>query len=145
MFINNNQRGATLLEFTISALVFFGICSALFDFGVGIRNYALLTEAVSASARESGVYHYNSSTPACSDLEDQAATAAEDYLRGRLGVAGDYTFRASTSRSATGALKMKLRGEWPLSCVFCMFFPRGVTVRSSSQIIFEDPDQACAS
>ena len=145
-----------MVEFALASVVIFGVIGLVFDFGVGLRNYNLLAHTTATVARDFAATRYTAELPeqcagqvdatTCGGLAQCAGILAENHLREELGVSGSYRFRASFNNPASspsGRWLVRLRGDWPLDCFFCLLFPRGITISNQSDSVIESNLFSC--
>lgn len=71
-----NERGQTMVEFTLVAPILLVIVFAVIQFGIAFNNYLTLTDAVRAGARKAAVSRHELDPVAA--VEDKVRLAAED-------------------------------------------------------------------
>ncbi|MCC6219827.1 MAG: hypothetical protein IT291_01145 [Deltaproteobacteria bacterium] len=151
------QKGATMLEFSLSCLVLIGIVGAVFDVGIGFRNYVLMTHTTNEAVREFAARAgglllppacedlvSNKASPKCNELGACLALSAKNALEKEMGISGDYEFLATVG--SKGREFVSLEGRWPLDCFFCLLLPdnKNFTVRTRSSSLIENMNFRCA-
>lgn len=161
------QRGATMVEAVIGMIVFLAFFGAIIDFGLGFQRYSMLTHTADNTANALAKKFATDISVGNSIDCDRFVTEARNTLHNTFGVSNseisaktnpdntpsNATFRISGSTvSAVPGVsppRALVNIEMPLSCFFCVFFPRGVTLKASSEAIIENssfslsPDLNC--
>ena len=125
-----NERGASIVEFAIVGIITFGLIGIIFDLGLGIRNYTLLTYATSRAARHAALSHQD-----CEKVKERAESGAAAFAN-NTGIPG--VFEAHV-QSIDGSTKQQivLSGTATFSCIFCSFLPRSIVLSASSNYVLE--------
>ncbi len=143
--LTRGERGQTMLEFCVAALVALGLLGALFDLGIAYRNYSLLSEVTGSSVREvASTLGAKQGLFSCKDVTSYASKTATTALHERLGVSGNYAFTGQAYSLAGSNLRIELKGEWPLSCFFCNLMPAELKLRASSTAMVENSNFKCS-
>lgn len=148
----SNPRGATIVEFSVVALVFFTLISVIFDVGVTLWRYSLLTHTTVAVAREVSVNLFtdnglsvdgqnavstkggvpctrkdiiqNSQFPNRASLYNECiAEYAQEYSQKRFGMGGLFSFSPSSLNLSSTPYKITIKGVVETQCLVCLAFP----------------------
>ena len=138
-----SNRGATMLEFSLTLLIVLGIMAGVLDLGIILRNYSLLTTTTTEAVREIALNPCPAAT-----RNQRAAVFADNFLRNKLGQSGNYEFAFVTSEgSDVRGARLKstdpkfaddnsrnvfLRGTWTASCLICALMPRQFSISTQS-------------
>lgn len=128
---SKNDSGATLVEFAIVGALFFGLIGIIFDLGIGIRTYNLLTHTTGKAAR----YAALSMEDNCGELKQKAADNAA-ALANQLGFAAEFE---ATSTGDT----IIITGSIDMNCIICLLLPKTITISSTSARVLESPIPEC--
>lgn len=115
-------------EFAFIALVFLGFIGLVFDLGLGMYRYSILTHATTSALREatSGRLDRSSCSPTAltAEAEEMANKQMTDL---GYGPSRGYSFLATTQAlpvSGGGTdpnlRTLKITGQWKMSCAFCV-------------------------
>jgi len=168
LFRNNkfsSERGATMVEMSIALVALMGIVGVLFDLGLGLHRYMMLTNVTQDAAREMATELVTTGQPD-SDCESvgegtlrtNAFEAAKKMLTEKYGLQGNYSqdfnqpaqdfyFDASFKKENTDPdlFSVTVKGKMRLTCIFCNWLPRDLTVSVSSQGLVNSTDFSCFS
>lgn len=134
-----NEQGVAMVEMAIISIVFFGMLGAIFDFGLAMKNYNLLTFTVTTTAREIAL-----DVDACSGdlaLINKAVTAAATRLTD-LGVPVTAAQFSQTrilpiSTLVPSRKELQLQGDLPLQCFLCTALPNNIIVSVTGNALIE--------
>lgn len=156
--LSANERGATMLEFALVAIVLIGLLGVILDIGIALRNYSLMTNATSTVVREMAVSFAGKSVPelcegvpappaaSCALLEGCVETVAADYLGNRLGIAGQFAFDSQLANggAATGnRYILRLQAQHTTSCFFCQLIPGGLVLTTGGIATIQNAGFTC--
>lgn len=143
---NQNERGATMVEFAVCAWALFMLVGLLFDVGLALYRYTLLTFSVAdltprvaSIAATPHIFEYlTGNRRTCSQIARAALdqTQPEKYLLNRFGTTGTYSYSSSIVRHSNDYF-IELQGTWPLNCFFCIFFPKQISVQSTGSAVID--------
>ncbi len=142
----SSNCGATMLEFALMLVVFMGLTAGVFDLGIVMRNYSLLTTTTTEAVRKIAQNPCPSST-----RTDRAAAFAAGYLQNKLGKRGSFSFEIPNGGRGRGAraehadLKfpdsnnqnITLEGRWAVSCILCALLPKQIVLSTQSNARLE--------
>ena len=139
-----NEKGATMLEFAMVGSLVIGLLGVVFDLGIGLHHYSILTKVTTTAARDmAGVI----SEGECSAIEENIINRAERELA-QQNISTEMATRVTFDPDFTGLGAdeppiLRLRGNWELTCFFCMLTPRGLSISNTSEALIEDTQFTC--
>lgn len=136
--VKRGEKGATMIEFLISALLFFFIIGGFFTFGVILYRYALSVHSITEAMRKVSV---DTQANTCAGLPD---SPLEGYIANEVGAnLIDYGVPGSVLRSRvrnlSGDCVMDVEVGFEVGCFFCSLFGIDATIRVQGESGFEDP------
>lgn len=152
-----SERGATMVEFSVVAVLFFALLGLIFDIGIALHRYMLLTQFAGDSAHkiaiaftEIGPSSYTSGL-SC-DSYQGFITSDPTYginlkqeVYKNYDTRGNFTLTPKFSRSGNGSYhQVSVDAIWPYDCIFCVLFPgKNIKLKVSSEAIIEDRAFSC--
>lgn len=144
-----NQRGATLVEFSISAVILVLVFGAIFDFGLGFHRYSYLEHATNKAARD--ILADLQTRRDCNMIrtivrrvrdEDMRLIGAPGYVNWQwwFHVPHDITRRPLASDRY---ITFTLRSEMPLHCYFICWIIPNVELSATASLMIESEDSVC--
>lgn len=145
------EAGATMVEFTLSIFVLFGLFALIFDGGLGVWKYTVLTDSLARVTSDRAIHVEANAGLAtqlgvggcgsCGGVEACVSNLAEALIAQRYPADG-VNFRVSfPEEGPAGSILqrrfIKVDAEWPLSCVFCSVFNQSITLRASETKLLE--------
>ena len=137
------DAGATMIEFALIAVVFFGLIGAIFDLGLGWYRYSNLTNTVALAARSTSQGLFRSRGQACAAVGGQAAATATTIYRQRYGI-GNPTFNGEVLLPVGSPAAIRVSGTIPLECIFCNMFPANIILRAQADAMIEHGGFTCS-
>lgn len=147
-FVNTeNQRGTTLLEFTITLGFVVFMLGAFTDCGIMIHRWMLLRHTTLEAAREAAVRFVT--MPVCDAdttrafFQDFATKRLKNSLlvntkQGDLAWRIDWTMPSNEVNAASTFPIVSITGEIPIPCFFfCQFFPETMRLSATSESVIE--------
>ena len=147
-FVNTeNQRGTTLLEFTITLGFVVFMLGAFTDCGIMIHRWMLLRHTTLEAVREASVRFVT--MPVCDSgttkafFQDFATKRLKNSLlvntkQGDLAWKIDWTMPSTSINAASTFPVVSITGEVPIPCFFfCQFFPRTWRLSATSESVIE--------
>lgn len=126
--------GATLVEFSMAAMVFLLLVLGFIDAGGVIYDYTSLTHATRSAARK----YSTAFSPSCQALELQAVNAARAEFNA-IKLFGGIIRDNGTLADCDGELcRLELRLSLSPACVFCRFFPGGFSLSVEHKTTLEN-------
>jgi len=132
------SAGATMVEFSLSVLILVGLVGAVFDLGIGLRNYSLLTTVTTDIARQVSV-----KSP-CGNIRQGTIDRALQQMSQRYGISGGPSFVTETPPPGTIGVDFNLVGRWPLNCIFCLLSPRELSLQATGAVSIENQGLGCS-
>lgn len=154
-----SQSGATLVEFAVAALFFFGTIGFICDMGVGLFRYSLLNQAAIVATRKLATSFAqtassaNLSTTRCQDYLDFIQTDTQygidlrDFVEQQHSIYGDFQLSPQIRRSSSGTNNylISVEGTWKFSCLLCIYLPQqAFTLRASADALVETNSFYCS-
>ena len=141
-----NEKGATMIEGAMSAMILFALIGAVVDFGLALQQYNYLSYNTNRAARE--ISSRLATSESCGVISSYLQKNPIPNLRGKVswnwcivGV-GDDDLTCSKSPGAGTLASLRLTGSVEIHCFFiCRFFPQAVTSTVSSAI--DNPNVRC--
>ena len=135
----SEQCGATALQFAIVAVLFFGIIGGLFDVGVTLWRYSMLTHLTSRVSRniESSLNATmtlpapgcDSAPVSCDQLEKCALQMVKDTYQSMMG-SKPQGLTTQLHVNNGSPVTAQLTNTIPANCFFCIFFPNQLNLRA---------------
>jgi Flp pilus assembly protein TadG len=149
-----NDHGATLLEFAIVSLLVFGFFGAIFDFGITFHKYSLVTHTTNTLARRLAIDFARQSGAPCDELSDQAAEEAKSFVTEELAIGQYLSLRTDENPQGelsfprlnltpAGPKTVVMEADLILTCFFCQWFPKTLTISSISTAPIESGSFSC--
>ena len=139
LIICENQKGATMVEFSICLIAFIMLLGGIFDLGLLAHKHSLLDNSVRKFSRDAIVRA--SSSDNCLAVRNYLNNEAQDYLRG-LGLQN--VSWTGTWRNRDGQLGLRpslhLDASMRAECYFlCNMFPNGFNLSVSNEVSVDNP------
>ena len=142
-----------MLEFALTLVVFMALTAGVFDLGIVLRNYSLLTTSTTEAVRKIA------QSPCPAETRDRRAAAfAANYLQNKLGMRGEFKFHVANDEDGRGERAYKqfgvdfpdhdsrnvtLQGKWTVSCLLCVLLPKQISISTQSNARVEG-DYSCS-
>lgn len=136
-FAPTDERGATMVEFTMAFSIVVFILGAIFDIGLGYHQYSYLNHTTLRATREINVRL--ATTRNCAAADRYLADVATPEMR-RLGSNGANTSWSYTVDRTVQPALLRVTGAMPLSCYFlCPLLPASWNVSYTGTAFIESP------
>lgn len=126
----NGQRGATVVEFGLAFLIFFGLMYGILEFGRIVASYNILAGATREAARYATVHGSSSGSPASSD---DIQTKVRNWAVGldTSAVSVKTTWSPGNAPGST----VKVTASYTAEPFTGLIMHNGITLSSSSQMV----------
>ena len=155
-----NEDGATMVEFALVALLVLALIGVIFDLGVGIFRYSLMTHITTEAVRDHAIILGRDSGRPCATIEGEIENRLNDpaarvaYSARALGGLDLAQFRFDATLTAPPPPNLlppaivQIDAQHELQCFFCLFIGRingqPLVLRTNSQTIIEGRGFTCA-
>jgi hypothetical protein len=118
-------RGATMVEFSLIAILLIGLCGGIIDLGVSIHRYGILTHLTDSVAREAAMEN----RIGCTDIlyskkvSDLISGKAKLLLGGSPEISSNARLSGPAISGNADLPRLTVEASMPLSCFFCMIVP----------------------
>ncbi len=143
------DRGATLVEFSLAAVLIMGMVGFFFEGGVAYFRYSLLVTSLTQNARRLALDMHGHSCADPAALNALAQSEVSTFMSSAYGaVADDLSVNAAVlysppSGSQPSKCTLSLKGRWPAYCFFCIFFQHGLAIGAEGESLIEDQCFTC--
>ena len=149
--VTANERGATMAEFAMAIVIVLGLLGLVFDLGLSLYKYSLLTHATSKVSRNIAAKLDRHWSVDCLDINDEVEQRARHYLGDTLRISGAYSFQTTVFDSADPSQPanpdqqsvLRVKGIWAVDCFICMLSPKTVRVSTTTETLIENPEFYC--
>lgn len=153
-----NERGATMVEFSLVGLIVFGLIGAGIDFGLALWKFSNLTHAMNVAVRDMAIDLASRSGEDCEDLAEDPVNLAAEAEAKKLLLNGTIVLGKNlndpTPPSETISIvstitpltppTLSITSQMRLDCMFCFFFPKGRPILSTrSEALIENSTFTC--
>ena len=133
--VEQYESGATIVEFSLVALLMITIFGAFTDIGLGIHRYALLKQVTTEATRELGARLQTRKD--CTEIPEYLRNSAEGKLISGFGVREKPSWRLRWTGSGQFR-RMQISSSLPINCYFlCAIMPKNWSVHASSDVVVD--------
>ncbi len=133
--MSGSERGATMIEFSLVALLLFALTGSIIDLGFGIYSYQRLTSTVATVTRQIAADGMN-----CPDRE-RARQKLEQRLQELFHQSSTVPLPEIQSLNPSTSMRtLTMTGKIPLNCFFCFVLPEHIMLSATTVEVIERTD-----
>lgn len=139
-----NEQGATMIEFSLTAVIVIGLIGVAFDIGIALFRYNLITQATAKYSREiASDLDVSKSGISCEELFQDASEKVTNFIKNDLKMNGNYRFFSEIEVLGSGAQVYRLKGNWKADCIICLLSPKEINLSTTSETLIENRSFYC--